>query len=701
MLKKRFIKPIATYALITALALSACGKSGEKNSETDKTTQGNETIQTTEEDGSTVTDQMTSDDGSTETDQTTESDSATGNDQNTGDTGTDNTTESGGNNTGNEEKIPYTSGVLTFSAASGVYKNEFKLEITSDDKDYKEIWYTTDGSDPASSDTAVKYEEAVQIRDRKDDPNVVSAVSPDLFCANYSNAKKAEKTFECYIQPPADEDVDKCMTVRAVAKNAEGEISEEANAVYFIGTMEEHIQGLAESCKASGQPLAVISLSMDYDDLFASDRGIYVKGDVFAKSVEGYYRTANKADPEDSRKLPANYNQKGRDWERLAGITMLEIDGDGNVSTAFSQNCGVRIQGNYSRSDLQKGFRLYARKDYGQKNFEYPVFGEDYLNDEGKVMDKYKNLVLRAGGNAAMGAKFNDTFWQSFCADMSVDTQKSRPCILYLNGEYWGLYILQEDYSDDYFEELHGVDKDNVVLYKGDAEALKLGYKLDEGELPEGEPEDYYFRELLDFFDTHSDLKDQESYDEFVKLVDPQSVLEYFAVETWIDNKWDWPGKNWSMWKSTEPDGTDGYGDGRWRFVFYDLDFGGWSGRSDAGHNTIKEDNYKPKGLLDMDTSNPAVLCFAYFMTNDGFRKEFEEKLLSLSENEFEQKAVVETLDKFTSIYSPLYPQFFDRYKDPAIPNDPSWSITSIEDFLGARKDNIQKMIDFIEKTYN
>ncbi|MBQ6231517.1 MAG: CotH kinase family protein [Eubacterium sp.] len=602
MLKKRFIKPIATYALITALALSACGKSGERN---------------------------------------------------TGDTGTDNTTESGGNNTGNEEKIPYTSGVLTFSAASGVYKNEFKLEITSDDKDYKEIWYTTDGSDPASSDTAVKYEEAVQIRDRKDDPNVVSAVSPDLFCANYSNAKKAEKTFECYIQPPADEDVDKCMTVRAVAKNAEGEISEEANAVYFIGTMEEHIQGLAESCKASGQPLAVISLSMDYDDLFASDKGIYVKGDVFAKSVEGYYRTANKADPEDSRKLPANYNQKGRDWERLAGITMLEIGGDGSVSTAFSQNCGVRIQGNYSRSDLQKGFRLYARKDYGQKNFEYPVFGEE------------------------------------------------RPCILYLNGEYWGLYILQEDYSDDYFEELHGVDKDNVVLYKGDAEALKLGYKLDEGELPEGEPEDYYFRELLDFFDTHSDLKDQESYDEFVRLVDPQSVLEYFAVETWIDNKWDWPGKNWSMWKSTEPDGTDGYGDGRWRFVFYDLDFGGWSGRSDAGHNTIKEDNYKPKGLLDMDTSNPAVLCFAYLMTNDGFRKEFEEKLLSLSENEFEQKVAVETLDKFMSIYSPLYPQFFDRYKDPAIPNDPSWSIKSIEDFLGARKDNIQKMIDFIEKIYN
>ena len=49
-------------------------------------------------------------------------------------------------------------------------------------------------------------------------------------------------------------------------------------------------------------------------------------------------------------------------------------------------------------------------------------------------------------------------------------------------------------------------------------------------------------------------LEKQEDYDEFVKLVDPVSVMEYFAVETWIDNKWDWPGKNWSMWRTKTDD---------------------------------------------------------------------------------------------------------------------------------------------------
>ena len=36
----------------------------------------------------------------------------------------------------------------------------------------------------------------------------------------------------------------------------------------------------------------------------------------------------------------------------------------------------------------------------------------------------------------------------------------------------------------------------------------------------------------------------------------------------------------------------------------------------------MKEDNYKPKGLLDTDTKNPAVLSFAYLMSNEDFRNE-------------------------------------------------------------------------------
>lgn len=592
---------------------------------------------------------------------------------------------------------------VQLSHDSGIYAEEFQLTLTG--LESGTVYYTLDGSDPAVSSTAIEYTAPVSITDRADAANVVSAVDPVLIAGSFNKPNKERNGFVSELYAPEDEDVDKCTVIRTAVKLADGTFAGEASATYFIGTAEEHIAGLAESCAAAGGSLAVISLSMNYDDLFGSESGIYVKGDIFDKALEEFLIEEKRVrDGKTARSLDANYKQRGREWEREAAMVMFEFDENG-ATQVLSQNCGVRIQGNYSRSDIQKGLRLYARKEYGAKNFRYTVFGEDYLNDDGDVMDKYKTLVLRAGGNCAFTAKFNDTYWQSLLHDSACETKQSRPCVVYLNGEYWGLYVLEEDYSNDFFEDVHGVNKDNVVVYKGDAETYALGYKLDEGDIPEGEEEDYYFSELTAFFDTHSDLKDQAAYEEFVKLVDPESVRDYFAVNVWINNKWDWPGKNWSMWKVTVTEDGNPYGDGRWRFCLYDIEFGGVGGGGEARTNTIKEDNYKPNGLLDMDTNNPAVLCFAYLMTNEGFRADFYDRLLGLSEGEFEKTAALEKLSEFEDIYGPLYEQFFTRYPetghaDGAL-NGGYASSACIRDFISNRSGNIQRMIDWCEKILN
>ena len=590
---------------------------------------------------------------------------------------------------------------VDFSHKSGIYPETFSLEMTSVDDG--EIYYTTDGSDPEVSESAILYTGPVTITERKGEKNVVSAVAPLEIGGTFNVVNEERNGFESEIAPPSDDQVDKCTVIRAVTKKNDGTYGDSVQATYFLGTTEEHIQGLAESCEASGKSLAVMSISVNYDDFFDSKKGIYVKGDIFEKALEEYVKEKKRIrDPETARSLDANYKQKGRDWEREAAITLFEATSD-SMTPVLTQNCGIRIQGNYSRSDIQKGLRLYARTDYGENNFDYTVFGEEYTNVNGDIMDKYDTLVLRNGGNCAFTAKFNDTYWQSLVEEMNCATQKSRPCVVYLNGEYWGLYILQEDYTNDYMEDYYGVNKDDVVIYKGDAEALELGYKLDEGDLPPGvTDETYYFHELYDFFENHSDLESEEDYNEFIKLVDPQSVMDYFAVQSWIDNKWDWPGKNWSMWKTTTSDSST-YGDGRWRLMFYDIEFGGVCGEGDARNNTIKNANYKDNGLLDMNTDNPAVLCFAYLMTNDRFAEEFCKTLSGLSEGCFEKQHALERLQLFEDTYGPLYEQFFNRYEgtgtaDEAI-NGGYATAKCIRDFLQKREDNIERMIKFCEKT--
>lgn len=600
------------------------------------------------------------------------------------------------------EKNPLTIANITLSHVGGFYDSGFTLELSATDA--SEIYYTTDGSSPSESETAILYTNGIEIKDRSADKNVLSAVEPDLFSANFSEYDRDAKAYVCSLPVPQDSDVDKCSVIKIASKNSDGSFSDTITETYFVGSTEQHINGITESCQAANGSLAVISISMDYDDLFDAETGIYVKGNVYKNAWEE--SIAAGIIPDDTaRKLPANYNQRGSDWERSAHVDFFEADAKG-ATEVISQDCGIRIQGNYSRSDLLKSFRLLAKSEYGDNNFKYEVFGNDLQNSNGETIDKFKTLVLRAGGNCTFDAKFNDTYWQTIARDMNCSTQRSRPCVVYLNGEYWGLYVLEEDYSNDYFEDHYNVNKDDVVVYKGDAETYpELGYKLDEGKLPEGEnDESYYFNELNNFFKTHKNLENDADLAEFEKLVDIDSVIDYFAAEVWINNKWDWPGKNWSMWKTANIT-DDAYGDGRWRFCFYDMEFGGVSGEGDAYTNTVKEDNYQKYGLLDTATKNPAVLCYAYLMSNPDIREKYCNRLQTLSDNAFSQENTLKTLEWYENVYSPLYEQFFNRFPetgsaDEALHDDYA-SSDCIRQFIEApREKYISKIVDWINKHF-
>lgn len=586
---------------------------------------------------------------------------------------------------------------VVFSEEGGVYTEEFSLELSC--KTGSTIYYTVDGSDPSKSKTAIKYETPIKIKERKGDANVLAAVDTSLFCTNYG--RLVNGVHSCNMKVPGDEDVDKCTIIRAVTKDADGHFGNTLTNTYFIGKIEEHIQGIKESCEASGKPLAVISITTDFDNLYDPAKGIYVKGKVFDVAYSSFLTKNPNSSADDARKVDANYSQRGKAWEREVHMEMFEMDETG-ATQVLSTNCGIRVQGNYSRSDLQKGLRLYARSSYGDKKFKYAVFGNDATDAEGKAIKKFDTLVLRAGGNTTFQAKYNDTYWQNVMKELDFATKASRPCVVYINGEYFGLYVLEEDYSADFFEAHYGVNSDTVVVYKGDAEEYESGYKLDEGEVPAGASEDFFIEELFSFFKEHDNLKAKADFDEFSKLVDIESVRDYFVSEVWINNKWDWPGKNWVIWKSIREDASNPYADGRWRLAMLDLDFGGVSGKGDASVNTIKEDNYKKLGLLDKNTNNPVVLMFAYLMTNEDFVKDFEKALLASSDTTFEKTKLLAVLDSFEGSYGPLFEQFFMRYPGTGSANDAInggyASSKCIRQFLQLRAANIQKMVDWIEK---
>lgn len=115
---------------------------------------------------------------------------------------------------------------------------------------------------------------------------------------------------------------------------------------YFVGTVAMHIKNAQKSAQAAGIPLSVMSISMNYEDLFDYEKGIYVKGKIFDEAVAKYLQENPKATTDmmndQARRLPANYNQKGK-----VGSVMLILIISKRMEqrlTVVAQDCGIRIR---------------------------------------------------------------------------------------------------------------------------------------------------------------------------------------------------------------------------------------------------------------------------------------------------------------------------------------------------------------------
>ena len=112
----------------------------------------------------------------------------------------------------------------------------------------------------------------------------------------------------------------------------------------------------------------------------------------------------------------------------------------------FDQTIGVRIHGGWSRAFNQKSFNLYARKEYsGTKTFEKPFFDTE----------KLQSCMLRSGGyRDTFVTKVRDSLNQELSKNEMFSVQNNYPVVLFLNGEYWGIYLLQERFTEYYVEEI-------------------------------------------------------------------------------------------------------------------------------------------------------------------------------------------------------------------------------------------------------
>ena len=496
---------------------------------------------------------------------------------------------------------------LTFSLASGFYAYPMPLEMKCDQDAV--IYYTLDGTAP---------DEDGQVYD-------------GTLTLMWSNERKDMLTRATGITVGEDylpkDDYPTAHVVRAVAITPDGKRSQVVSGTYFIGYDRAELYG----------DTAVMLLVTDPEGLFDYNTGIYVKGRLFdewAAQQTGHY---------EGWQATANFTQRGDEWERAVDVTFLPAQGEG-----FSQQMGMRIKGGASRNSSQKSLRLIAREKYGEKNVDYAIYPDNVREEDGGVVEKYKSFTLRNGGNDADFARIRDPFIQNLATGLRFETAQNMPCIAFINGEYWGMYTLNEEYTDNYIQYHYGIDNKNVITVKV-------------GQVDDGEEEDIWlFKEMFDYI-TEEDMSDPAKYEKAAGLLDMGSFSDYCALQFYIANEDGvFQNNNWEMWRVREPE-ADGhpYADGKWRMMLYDTDYS--SGiYCDGGNATV--DNITPVLTgTDYRWRHPALLLTS-LIQNEQFQKDFAQACCDVRNLYFSQRRASAMLRAMKAEYLPYLPDSMRRF---------------------------------------
>lgn len=262
-----------------------------------------------------------------------------------------------------------------------------------------------------------------------------------------------------------------------------------------------------------------------------------------------------------------NVHLRGETTEREVYIEAISPSG----RIIFEQAAGARVHGGSSREQPVKSLKLYARREYSPESgmFEIDVFGT--IGADGSVIDKYDKLVLRNHGNAHNWGGFvlDDLNQQLATQAGHLDAKSTIPAVYYLNGEYQGFFWLQESVCEEYLKDKFGGDSGRFVILEA-AETQKLV----DNTAPLKAEAAISFNENYDKFSA-MDLTNDDNYAQLCQFMDVENYLEYFAYNIYI-NSWDWPHNNVKCYRYYAPE--DGqYGDdrldGRWRFIYHDMDF--------------------------------------------------------------------------------------------------------------------------------
>ena len=504
------------------------------------------------------------------------------------------------------EEAPVVVPAPVFSAESGFYDEPFDLTLSAEPG--LKIYYTLDCSEPDVN--ATPYTASIYVYDKSSEPDVIHN-APGLLNNYLENPRKVVYS-------------EKCMIVRAVTQDKQGNLSEIVSHSYFIG------QNLSRF--KNGSVLSIISSP----DGLIGNNGILVTGAEYDAWYQNAFNSMLPGDKLNRTNAPIeSFNKQGLEWERKAEIQVYS-----HGSLEHKQFAGIRVLGNSNRRNINKRLSIFARKEYsGSSLFAYPLINSY----------RQHSMSVRSGDLFAIS--------QRLSVGRDTLTVDCRPVWYFLNGELFYAGYLCEKFDEKNIASKYNLTDDNILLVKN-------------GEYPNDYPQGLnpYTNIVITFIkNAKYDLSTADGYNALCKIADMQSYIDTYCINAYLANTdlSDIDGNTLLMRTYNTEFGQ--WGDKRWRWGLIDMDLE-WSGEVTG---IGKSEPWRIGTFTAHASWNIARNKFALYAAckvNPVFCRQFVLTFMDLVNTIFSQENTTNVLDKM-DITNEQYRTFFEKRAEYAVPD--------------------------------
>ncbi len=377
--------------------------------------------------------------------------------------------------------------------------------------------------------------------------------------------------------------------------------------------------------------------------------------------------------------LAGGYNEPEGTFE------LFETDG-----TFLAESTGeFNKHGNDSWAYDQRGLDYISRDQFGKK---YAIIDKIFDN---KSRTKFQRLILKCGasdnypfeGQANSnfageygGAHIRDAFINEMSqrAKLRLDERSNEFTVMYVNGNYWGVYDLREKVDD------HDFTKYYYNQGRNDLQYLKTwGTTWSEYGGAQAQTD----WDALVLFINNNDMTIPSNYAYVDSVFNTGSLIDYFILNGYVVVA-DWLNWNTGWWRGMNPNGDKK----KWRYTLWDMDasFNHYTNYSGVPNQGASADPCDPEILGNLGGQGH-VPIWNKLQTNDQFFADYINRYAELASTAFSCDSMHNLLNSMVAEIVPEMPAHIARWGGTMT----EWqnNVDSIHAFIDARCANIDSML--------